>query len=33
MLTKDELNIDGVISRGKEVVKNGELLVKGTFEK
>lgn len=33
ILTKNELNIDGVISRGKEVMKDGKLLVKGTFEK
>lgn len=33
MLTKVELNIDSVISKGKEVMRNGKLIVKGTFEK
>jgi beta-aspartyl-dipeptidase (metallo-type) len=33
ILTKNDLNIDSVISGGKEVIKNGELLVKGIFEK
>ena len=33
LLTKEDLNIRSVISGGKEVMKNGELLVKGIFEK
>lgn len=33
ILTKEQLNIDTVLSKGREVVKNGVLLVKGTFEK
>ena len=33
LLAKEDLNIRGVISGGKEVMKNGELLVKGTFER
>lgn len=32
ILTKNKLNIDTVISMGKEVMKNGELMVRGTFE-
>lgn len=33
LLAKEDLNIRSVISGGKEVMKNGELLVKGTFER
>ncbi|MFA6941457.1 MAG: amidohydrolase family protein, partial [Clostridiaceae bacterium] len=33
LLTKEDLNVRSVISGGKEVMKNGELLVKGIFEK
>lgn len=33
LINKDDLIINGLISGGKEVMKNKELLVKGTFEK
>ena len=32
ILNKDNLNVDGVIAKGKEMMKNGSLLVLGTFE-
>ena len=32
LITKDDLTIDTVIAKGRVMMKNGDILVRGTFE-